>query len=77
MNSSMTVQTMHVADEQGKAVCGAAGTLWSDVNWEAADSDWSFRRCERCVAVLGTHGIERLARRRRRARRRNAAGQAG
>ena len=73
----MTVQPMHIADEHGNTVCGAVGRLWSDTNWDTADSDWSFRRCKGCEAALGANGLEKLNRRREKTRRQAAGHQAG
>ena len=48
---------MHIAETTGNgAVCGAKGTIWSDLDWKAADADQWFVRCKRCDQMTSQPG---------------------
>ena len=57
----MRTETIHVrAFNSHEPICGAAGIVHTEDDWEKADSDARFRRCRRCDTKLGPGGIQAL-----------------
>ena len=74
----MRTETIHVrAFDSHEPICGTAGVVHTEDDWEKADSDTRFRRCRRCDTTLGPGGIQAVKKGREKLAKLRAAETAG
>ena len=74
----MRTETIHVrAFDSHEPICGTAGIVHTEDDWEKADSNARFRRCRRCDTTLGPGGIQALKKGREKLAKLRAAETAG